>query len=341
MERKTASDVGALLESIDLPGFPYRELAQEERHRAAASRWSLLSSANRALALLSRAADNQVPRVTRHRRRTSSSSRSTVALVSLCGGTGRTTIAAHLAQALGHVGRRALAVELDSQGSLALHFGVDSARPVGLVSAQTSAQEVAAALQQQRGGAMCLPFGSCTEEELAEADARIARDPEWLRLRLDAYAPEDVDLVILDVPARRNPWLRQALAVADQVIVVLGADPLSYATLPATEALLLELLGDGAGRHDAVYLINRFDGTSELDRDVVSAMRGALRERVLPFVIQRDLAVPEALARRVSVLQHAPDSQVVADFSQLADWTSARAERFAAEHRLEAVSGAR
>lgn len=318
MLRDASKDVRGLFETIGNTGFGYRELGAEERRDAAASRWPLFAATNRELVL--RKGDRSRPSKPAHQQRQGRCT--TVALVSLSGGSGRTTVAANLAHALSQAGHRTLAVDLDPQNGLGHHFGMEPSERFGLVRPGLSVGDVSDFLARERGAVAWLPFGASNEVELAEAEGRVARDADWLRLRLEAFTPADCEYVILDTPPGRTPWGRQALAVADQVLVVVCPHPAAYAVLPATEALLAEALGPA--HHDAVYLLNRFDGRSALDRDGAASLRAALSERVLPFAIQSDEVVREALAHRRTVIHEAVDSQVTADYVQLAEWLGAR-----------------
>ncbi|WP_373048362.1 cellulose biosynthesis protein BcsQ [Vulgatibacter sp.] len=312
-EKNLLTDVRRLFDAVGTPNFGYRELGQLERREAAAAKWPLLGATNRDLGRVARPAPGAS-----ELGEGSSAGRRIVALVSLCGGTGRTTVAANLAQTLAAGGHRVLAVDLDPQNVLALHFGLDPLERVGMGRAGLSVHEATAYIGKQRSGAAVLPFGFLADADLAETESRLAADPAWLRLRIEAFAPSDCEYLILDVPAGRNAWSRQALSLADEVLVVLTPNPTSYASVPATESVLADV------EAESVYLVNGFDGRSALDRDLVASLRAALPDRVLPFAIQRDEVVREALLHRASVLQEAVDSQVAADFAQLGEWLRAR-----------------
>jgi cellulose synthase operon protein YhjQ len=257
----------------------------------------------------------------------------TIALVSLHGGSGRTTLAANLAAALGQNGRAAVAVDLDPQNALALHFGIDPGEPFGFCAPSASAQDVSLWFNRFRVSAAVMPFGLLTGPQLATLENMVARDPGWIHKRLESVIPPETELLVLDTPARASPWTRYALSIADAVLVVVGPDPASYATLPATEALLEECMPGPQARRRAQYLVNQFDARRALDRDVLASLRGMLPERVIARPVHADEVVPEALARRKFVVQEGPDSQVVAELSALAVW----AEVAATEVR-EAVS---
>lgn len=244
---------------------------------------------------------------------------STIAVVSLKGGVGRTTVVASLASALGQAGRRCLAVELDPQNGLATHFGRGLASR-GIADVQVA---VLAADRREgtRGDPVLVPFGSGEEQSLAEE--KLAADVHWLGRRLQALTPAGCELVLLDTAAHRSPWLIRALQLADLVLVIVTPEPACYATLPAMEELLQQTRGDRSGGLAAHYVINRFDGSSAVGRDVVAALRGAFPGRVAPVMIHEDEAVREAMGRQRTVFRESAHSQVVADLTELGEWVAA------------------
>lgn len=316
--RNVRGDVRRLFEAAGVPGFAYSDLAEAERRDAVTGRWPLLGATNRELAARPPA---RGPAPERGGPR--GAARFVIALVSLCGGSGRTTVAANLAHALAADGQRTLAVDLDPKNLLGLHFGIEAAERVGIARPHASVSETTGFLGRQRGNTAVLPFGNLETEELDATEARLATDPNFLRLRLEAFTPAECAFAVLDVPAGRSNWARQALSVADQVVVVLAPHPAAYATVPGTERFLAERLGE-VGASKAVYLVNGFDGRSALERDLLAGLRAILRDRLLPFPVQRDEVVREALLARTAVLHAGPDSQVAADYGELAAWLRAR-----------------
>ena len=316
-------DVRKLFESIDAPGFEYRELAAVERWQAAAQRWPLIAQTNRILMERLFARLSEAPRAAEARRPIGRAA--TVALVSLHGGVGRTMLAANLAAALGQNGRAAVAVDLDPQNALAHHFGIDPSEPFGLCAPSVSEQEIGLWFNRFRVSAGVMPFGQLSGPQLTALEALVARDPGFIHKRLEAMIPEETELLVFDTPARATPWTRFALTMADAVLVVVEPDAASYATLPATEALLEECMPGAQARSRAQYLVNRFDARRALDRDVLASLRGMLPDRVFARPVHADEVVPEALARRKFVVQEGPDSQVVAEISSLAVWAEVAA----------------
>jgi cellulose biosynthesis protein BcsQ len=150
------------------------------------------------------------------------------------------------------------------------------------------------------GGAACVPYA---EARSAAADALAARS----------------DAILVDAPARPSREVEQALSRADEVVLVLRADAASRAAVPAADALLARC-GVGAWRRArARYLVNGFDGRDPAQRAALAGLRAALGDRLLPFTVQRDDAVREAIAARRRLEDVAPGSQVLRDLDALAD----------------------
>lgn len=327
-----SDDVRSLLQSIGAPDFEYREVAAIERWQAAAQRWPLLASVNRTL--VDRFLSPELERPPQPNRRLQRGR--CIAVASLQGGTGRTTIVANLAQALAQNGRSALAVDLDPQGALGLHFGVDPEEETGLFQHQLSRQGAAEWLARFRGGPAVLPFGKLTAAQLSGLESTCARDPSWLPKRIQSLMPDDCEFVLLDLPAATHPLWRAAVGIADKVVALLSPEPSAYATLPQLE-LLFDECSAAPGRRGVHYLLNRFDARRALDRDLFASLRGMMGPRALPFPIHADPVVAEALARRRLIMQEAADSQVVAGLGSLAEWVEQAGQASAGRPAMHAV----
>jgi cellulose synthase operon protein YhjQ len=310
-----SNDIRRLLDSIGAPQFEYREVAAVERWQAAVQRWPLLTSVNRAL--LERAVASPVPHAPAPPRKAHRAH--TVAFVSLTGGAGRTTLTANLASALSQNGHSAIAIEVDPQGTLGLHFGVDPDEEVGGLAPTLSAQGAAEWLARFRSGPAVFPFGKLTGGLQGGLEATCARDPKWLPRRIAALVPAEAEFAVLDLPAATHPLFRAAIGIADSIVAVIAPQPAAYASLPQLHALLDECAPDAARKH-LRYVVNGLDPRRAFDRDLHASLRGMLGDRVFPFPVHADPVVPEAAASRKLVVQQAADSQVVADLCALAEW---------------------
>ncbi len=235
-----------------------------------------------------------------------------IAIVSPCGGAGRSTLVASMATLAARSGVWGLAVECDPQNLLALHFGADRAPSEGLASRAARGQVWNTAALAASDGTLVLPFGAMDAPALVDWERRLIVEPDWLLTRLDTLARPTDSWTFIDAPRAPSVLTRQAVRAADAVLVVLRADGASTALLEQT----LEALAD----KPTLAVVNAFDPSRVLQTDVMATLYERLGERLSPYPVHRDEAIPEAFARRMAPGDHAPHSQVVHDLHGLLRW---------------------
>lgn len=153
-----------------------------------------------------------------------------LAILSNAGGSGKTTLAAHLAYELSRRGASVALVDLDPQGSLSLFCGLPPADPE---------RSTAAVLKEEFGGEW--PFTRCWPEQtervelcagglvLTQTTHEIALHPRGSYLLADRLAdyPLPHDCLILDCPATLGPLPMLALAAATHILVPVQLQPKS------------------------------------------------------------------------------------------------------------------
>jgi cellulose synthase operon protein YhjQ len=122
--------------------------------------------------------------------------------------------------------------------------------------------------------------------------------------------------IVVDVATANRKWMSRLLSLRPTVVVPILPDMSSVACLG-----LLEALEAGSGNGEkAHYLLNQFDASSPLHRDVRAILQQQLGDRLMPFVLRRSTLVSEALAEGMTVIDYAPGSEVAADYHDLAGW---------------------
>lgn len=247
-----------------------------------------------------------------------------VALISANGGVGKTAITAHLACTLARRDHAVLAVDFDPNNLLGLHLGLAPRERDGLALRTVSNDHWQDAAFSSDDGVHFLPFGELDEAQRADFGARLGKNPDWLRQHLDDIALPSPAIALIDTPRLPSLYSQQAVRAADLVIVVVAADASCYAKLPAARNKVTL-----AGKADATYYVVNFaDAARRLHNDIIAVMRLDLGNRLLPYYIHHDEAVPESLASNRSLAGYAPHSQAAHDLQGLATWLLARA----AEH---------
>lgn len=226
-----------------------------------------------------------------------------ISIISLKGGTGRTTIAANLGRLMAERGRT-LVVDLDPQNALGLSLGMPVSESLGIATPDLDRDHLATYLRTNPTNVPYIPFGRPAASTLTALAAHLKLDPGWLARRIETLIPPACEYVIYDTAAARGPFLNQAIAIAQLVIVVLEACPLSYALLPEIEALLDE----AKGGDKALFLLNRVDNRRPLTRDIREEFAAALGDSLIPTLIEDDEHAREATANRTTCIDRAPYS---------------------------------
>lgn len=235
------------------------------------------------------------------------------------GGVGKTTVSAALADALARHGRRVIALDLDPQNALRLHFGVPVQDHDGFVVALPRGADWRAFLRRTETGVLLLPHGGSDLRGAVDLHAAIARDPELLAAPVRQMLAEPGTIVVADLPPGASPVLSALAPLATLLLVVLLPDAASTALLP--DVSQGRFLGRGTlaslGAPALHVVLNQVDHGSALSRRTAEAVARHLGPRLLG-AIAREEVVAEALAWQRPLLRHAPGSAAARDVADLA-----------------------
>ena len=236
------------------------------------------------------------------------------------GGVGKTTLTANLADALQRLGHQVLALDLDTQNALRLHFGVSLGDRAGFVAGL--AREGGgwrAQLRRAPSGLLLLPHGATDLRGALDLAVALDRDPDLLGNPVREMLADPALLVLADLPPGPSQALALLAPMATMVVGVLQAEAISAALVPEIESG--RFLGTGtmaallAGRLRVV--LNGVDLASRLSRASAEAVARHLGYRMLG-AISREEAVAESLACQRLLLDHAPDSRAASDLREIA-----------------------
>jgi cellulose synthase operon protein YhjQ len=227
-----------------------------------------------------------------------------IALVSGKGGVGKTTLTANLAVALKQHRKRVLVVDLDPQNAVSIHLGLDPNEIAGLAREGISRSSIF----ESPFGVNFIPFGSVGDQELAEFEAVLRADVDFIHHGLAALDQKLFDYVLIDTPPGATIFLKQALRAADQAIAVVLADAASFTTIPKLLTLTIKLL------------VNQMTEKSVLGQQVRTALYENYANLMIPVAIHKDVSVAEALAYERPVLQYNRNGKASLDIQDLVDW---------------------
>ncbi|MBK1658401.1 cellulose biosynthesis protein BcsQ [Paracraurococcus ruber] len=243
-------------------------------------------------------------------------------LICVCspkGGAGKTMLAANMAQLLRRFGQRVVAVDLDPQNALRLHFGEALANEGGFLAGRRAALNWHASATRVGDGVLILPHGATDANERLVQERRLELEPALLADLVAAMLAEPDLIVIVDTPPGVSTALTAVLPRADIILVPLLADGGSMAVLPDIEAG--RFLGRGTlGRMlftRVRFVLNQVEAGSPLSAAVAEGLLPRFGPHLLGFVA-RDAAVAEAFASGALVADYAPDSRAAADLLDLA-----------------------
>ncbi|HEV2576345.1 MAG TPA: cellulose synthase operon protein YhjQ/BcsQ [Acidobacteriaceae bacterium] len=233
-----------------------------------------------------------------------------LAVFSLAGGVGKTSLVATLGRALASSGEKVLLTDTTSHGLLPFYFGASELKP-GVV--RTFAPPV---------GSADAPIHLLSFDLLEKGGDLEAQD--WLAEELTRNS-QGMQRVLVDL-SPSVPWVLRRLARMNSIVMVpMKPDMSSVISLNVVEKFFADVTdGNGKPLHPR-YVLNGFDASQPLHLDVREVLRQQLGDRLLPFVIRRSPAVSEALAEGMTVMDYAPDTAVAGDVLNLASWLRTQA----------------
>lgn len=226
-----------------------------------------------------------------------------IAFRGLRGGVGTTSIVAGVAHALHELGGSVVAIDLCPDNLLKWHFGLGSGTHAGWHATSQAEQGWHVNAYAIAEALYLLPYG--------DAGCGAPQPPAsglWNERSRELAAR--YDWVLLDTPASLPEAEFQALG--EHRVCVIEAD--------AASAILLERSRGAAGS----LLINRYDPSSRLQRDLRLVWTHRYPDRLLPTVAHRDEAMAQALACQLPVGAYLADSLGAQDLRSVATWLLAR-----------------
>jgi cellulose synthase operon protein YhjQ len=232
------------------------------------------------------------------------------------GGVGKTTLAANVASELARGGQRVIALDLDPQNALRLHFGVALQDAAGFTCHLARHPDWRHCVRETSAGVSLLPYGSSKMGDAIALYAAIAQTPELLQRPVsDILASPDICIVV-DTPPGPTSLLATLLPQIDLLISVLLVDATSISLIPAVE--------EQDGDHDAHtlgpdqgFILNQFDPRTRLGSVIADAATRHLGDRLLG-VVYRDEHVAEAAAAQRLLADYAPASKANHDIAAIA-----------------------
>jgi cellulose synthase operon protein YhjQ len=242
-----------------------------------------------------------------------------ICIASPKGGVGKTTLSANLAHLLARPGRSVVALDLDPQNSLRLHFGMPVSAPEGFAAELPARPSWRAALREAPSGTLLLPHGALGLRGALDNAVELHRNPDLLAAPVREMLVDPDVLVVADMPPGPSPALAILAPLANLTAVVLRSEAISAAMLADIEAG--RFLGHGtlkalvSGRLQ--FLLNDVDLRDGPSRLAAEAVARHLGSRLLGAV-SRDEAIGAALASQRLLGESNPASRALRDLRDVA-----------------------
>lgn len=228
-----------------------------------------------------------------------------LAVFSLAGGVGKTSLVATLGRALSSLGEKVLLTDTTSHGLLPFYFGASELRQgvVRTFSPPSGSTDAPIYL---------LSYDVDQKGNDEEAQAQLVDEI--------FHNSKGTHRILLDLTPGSG-WIARRMARMNPTILVpVAPDMNSVISLQTVEKYFHGAI-DADGRPlQPYYVLNQFDASLPLHLDVREVLRRQLGDRLLPFVIRRAPAVSEALAEGMTVVDYAPDTPVAEDYQNVASW---------------------
>jgi cellulose synthase operon protein YhjQ len=228
-----------------------------------------------------------------------------MAVFSLAGGVGKTSLVATLGRALSARGERVLLVDTAAFGLLPFFFGATDQRPGLLRTFSPPGVSSDAPIQMVTLDPEGLNPETPGQEGLSGEILKFARG---------------ASRIIVDLATASGATTRRIMRMGPMVLVPVIPDMNSVVSVSSIDAFFEHNGNPQTKPALPYYVLNQFDASLPLHLDVREVLREQLGERLLPFALRRVAAMSEALAEGMTVVDYAPGSMLADDFSNLAGW---------------------
>jgi len=238
-----------------------------------------------------------------------------LAVFSLAGGVGKTSLVATLGRSLSAMGERVLLADTTTHGLLPYYFGANEVHPGVIRTFWPPPGCKDAAVQ-------LVNYDVDRRSELQSREERKSQDGVSHDKLLEDLTRNSrgSHRVLLDLAATSSWVVRRVARMNPTILLPIAADMNSVITLRSVTRFFQSILDSEGKPLQPYFVLNQFDNKLPLHLDVREVLVQQLGDRLLPFVLHRSPAMSEALAEGMTIIDYDPDSIVVQDYLQLANW---------------------
>ncbi|HUV37664.1 MAG TPA: ParA family protein [Patescibacteria group bacterium] len=235
------------------------------------------------------------------------------AIMTMKGGTGKTTTAINLAHGLTLSGKRVLLVDCDPQRNVAVTFGVEARKGLDILLTKGDVE-----ILQVRKNLFVIDSGG---RGLVEAELTLGQTERRERRMIESLRYlKGCEYVICDCPPSMNLITVNVLAYCDTVIIPISMDFLSQVGAHQTMDVMKEIEWLTKKQADRYKILPTFyDGRVKISKEVLESVQDHFAKKIFKTVIRVNSALREAPGFNKTIFEHAPLSRGAFDYYRLTE----------------------
>jgi cellulose synthase operon protein YhjQ len=211
---------------------------------------------------------------------------------------------------------RIVALDLDPQNALRLHFGVALRDGAGFTHRLAAHPDWRRSCRETEAGVSVLPYGQSRMEECLALSFAVGDNPALILGQVDEILADGNTCLVVDTPPGPSVLLAAILSRTDLLITVLLLDATSVSLIPAIELdSSYGIAQPGQRCPEKGFILNQFDPRSRLGAVIADAVTHHLGERLIGMVY-RDEHVAEAVAAQRLLTDYMPASKANQDIAR-------------------------
>lgn len=246
-----------------------------------------------------------------------------LAILSMKGGVGKTTVTVNLGAALNALGRKVLLVDMDSQHDLTLSLGIDAFRIKGIEFLLEKDLKFEDIVKEYSENLHILPAGKKLKKlELSLSTMMVkARDSYFSFLLKNGLekVKDNYDYILVDCPPSGGFLTVNALSFADNVLIPVQCQFLGYEATKKTVSFLSQIKKfNNPNVKPSTVVPIMYDPRNSLSNQILDKLKSSFNGCLTGSIIRINIALAEAPAYGKTILDYKPHSHGAEDFLSLA-----------------------